>query len=475
MPTRYSDAGQPPRACDRCHAIKERCDRRRDATQCDRCLRLGHGCMTVRQERRPGRRPGTRDLKRAEVTRKQFTIQMSTVPDLVSALGFVDGVSNADRHLVERFFTRNHLLDTFSVGSSFSEGVRQQVMPRLLLSRATLLDAFLVCAISWADDDNAGACSGGDRASTCFRHASSALATLASLAVTDLPSMTDCLILGAMLSTFAMRLRLPDILAICRRTLGLIEPMYATVSSRNNSQTDLSMHSIPGVFLSCMVMWELRACLFSCAVPTLRFRPPVEAYADRHVGLCATLLPLLYDICDISNRMAHLTALNAGGLQEEINSLECSVRQWQPQMPDQFNAIFAGTDVSHMLCQAQVMRLAMLLILHRLRHPFGTDDGGGVAEVLASAILTQLEMTFVTTGQHVRCTDLPLMVACLELQGRERAKWLKDVAAFAGFSKEYGDHVRTALVSFWAALDGAIVVSWRDMVKAGAPFLRNPF
>ncbi|KAK8108351.1 hypothetical protein PG984_014152 [Apiospora sp. TS-2023a] len=391
---------------------------------------------------------------------------MSTVPALVSALGFADGMSSTDRHLVERFFTRNHILDTFSVGSNFSEGVRQQVMPRLLLSRATLLDGFLVCAISWADDDpDVGK---GDRASTCFRHASSALAVLASLAVTDLSSMTDCLILGALLSTFAIRLRLHDVLAICRRTLGLIEPMYATISGQK-----VSSHSIPGVFLSCMVMWELRACLFSCAVPTLRFRPPVEAYADRHVGLCATLLPLLYDVCEISNMMANPTIIEAGDLQEKIDSLECSVRLWQPMMPSQFNAIFGGTDVAHMLCQAQVMRLAMLLILHRLQYPFGSDDGG-VAQVLASAILTQLEMTFVATGQHVRCTDLPLMVACLELQGtEERAKWLADVAAFAGFSKEYGHHVRAALVSFWGALDGATMISWSEMVESGAPFLRN--
>lgn len=464
MSPRCMDANQPPRACDRCHAIKERCDWRTGGTQCNRCLRLGHCCKTVRQERRPGRKPGARDRRRSDKTRESCSVQESIVSGLVSTLG--DGVSVSHLQLIQRFLAQNHLLDIFSVGSTFGDAVRQQVFPRLVLSRATLLDGFLVCVMSWADD--AGPVT-GSRLGDCFRHASSALATLSSLEVTDMPTMADCLILGSMISSFAMRLRLHDVLSICSRTLGLIEPMYAAARS-NHAQPQ----SVPGVLLSCMVMWELRACLFSCAVPTLRFRPSAEVYADRHVGICATLLPLLYDICKLSCKIARqATTREAAGTQEELLGLEHSVRQWQPAMPERFNPEYGGTDIAHMLCQAQVMRLAMLLVIHRLRHPFGTSEGG-VAQVLATAVLTQLEMTFVATKQHVRCTDLPLLVACLELNGTERAKWLVNVAAFAGFSPEYGCHVQTALVSFWSALDRSTTISWSEMVKVGAPFLRNP-
>ncbi|KAK8061222.1 hypothetical protein PG997_015443 [Apiospora hydei] len=388
-------AGQPPRACDRCHAIKERCDwRRNDGAQCDRCLRLGHCCRTVRQERRPGRRPGVRNHKRAVDRTRQgrCAAEVSVVSGFIST--FAEAVSMTDRQLVERFFNQNHLLDTFSVGSSFSPGVRQQVIPRLFLSRETLLDGVLVCALSWADDADASAV--GGRLSTCFRHASSALATLASLEVTDLPTMTDCLILGAMLSTFAMRLRLNDVLAICRRTLGLVEPMYATRGSSNDQANP--MHSMPG-------LWGADAALST----------PAEAYADRHVGLCATLLPLLYDVCELSHEIG-----------DPLGTASPAA-------------------------------------------PFGTSDGGA-ARLLATAILMQLKMTFVATQQHVRCTDLPLLVACLELTGMERAKWLLDIAAFAGFSSEYGDHIRETLVSYWAVLDRSTAISWSDMVQAGAPF-----
>jgi hypothetical protein len=115
---------------------------------------------------------------------------------------------------------------------------------------------------------------------------------LTSFQVTNFQTMIDCLMLGALVSAFALKLRFYDVLAICGRTFGLIEPLYAV--------SDPSRHELR-MFLSCMVMWELHGCLFSCTVPTLRFKPPVEAYADRHVGMCATLLPLFHDICKVSH------------------------------------------------------------------------------------------------------------------------------------------------------------------------------
>ncbi|KAK6823021.1 hypothetical protein PG987_014566 [Apiospora arundinis] len=462
MPTQCMDIRQLPRACDRCHAVKERCDWPADDAQCVRCLRLGHCCKTIRRERRPGRKPGVRRHEHAHGTRERCPVQVATPSNFISTLG--QDVSASDQQLVERFLAQNRLLDIFSVGSTFGNEVRRQVFPRLVLSRATLLDSFLVCVISWADNIEAFTRS---RLGECFRHASSALATLASLEVTDIPTMADCLILGAMVSSFAMRLRLHDVLPIARRTLGLIEPMYTTASSNAQRQ------SVPGVLLSCVVMWELRACLFSCTMPTLRFRPPAEVYADRHVGLCATLLPLLYDICKLSHVIAHRPDMDASDVQDELLELECFNRQWQPTMPDEFDVHFGGTDVAHMLCQAQVMRLAMLLLIHRLQHPFGTNEGG-VAQTLATAILTQLEMTFVATKQHVRCTDLPLLVACLELKGKERARWLIDIPAYAGFSPEYGSHVQAVLVSLWAGMDSSTLMTWCDMVKSGVPFLQGP-
>ena len=379
------------------------------------------------------------------------------VPRRLSELSYL---SAADSQLVERTLFQDHLLDTFSVCSSFSERVREQVIPRLLLPQTTVLGGLLACAISWEGDVDGQANQG--RLRTCYQHASSALAALASFHVTDFQAMIDCLMLGSLVSTFAVRLRLNDILAICSRTLALIQPVYNT---SDPSRPELR------VFLSCMVMWELRGCLFSCAVPTLRFRPPAEAYADRHVGLCGTLLPLFYDVCKLSHALAYDNSDNDTILMG-LDVIELSAREWQPAVPENFTTRFSAIEVSHMLCQVHAMRAAALLVIHRLRYPFGLHNEP--ARALSLAILAQLEVTFAATKEAVRCIDLALMIACLELQGLERRKWLLNISRYAGFSPKYGKHMQDTLTSFWAAMDSSKTISWSDLATAGFPFLRNP-
>ncbi|KAF7555719.1 hypothetical protein G7Z17_g1953 [Cylindrodendrum hubeiense] len=472
---------QSSRACDRCHAIKERCEWMRDLGQCERCIRLQHHCVSIRPKGRPGRKPGsrgkrlpprlrshrneTRDDGRLLCARPGRPMRSNghitpvpTVPQSISDLGHVP---TDVRQLVHRLLFQGNLLDTFSVGSSFRERVRQQLIPHLLLPKPKFLDSLLVCAISWLGDVDDKTNPG--RMSTCYRYASSALATLASLQVTNFQTMTDCLVFGAMVSSFAVKLRLNDILAITSRTLSLIEPVYAV-----SDPARPELH----VFLSCTVMWELRGCLFSCTVPTLRFRPPAEAYVDRHVGLCATLLPLFHDICKLSYRLAHGKMENADIL-EELHAVQQLVHQWQPTVPEDFTTRYDTIEVAHMLCQAQVMRLAALLVTHRLRHSFGVNDIP--ARVLSMAILTQLETTLAATKQHVRCVDLALLVACLELKETGRQKWFPNIATFAGFSLQFGEHVQDALMSFWAAMDLFPTISWSELTVLGSPFLRNAY
>ncbi|KAI0454119.1 hypothetical protein F5B21DRAFT_514891 [Xylaria acuta] len=474
---------QPPRACDRCHAIKERCEWISDGGRCERCLRLQHVCETVRPKGRPGRKPGGRGKRLSPEVRlargaggggagdgrlsspctrlrMQRSGHVATVPKCIPGQE-LGNLSTDEQHLVGRFLFHSRVSDAFSINSSFGERVRGQVIPHILLSRTAFPDGLLACAISWAggvDDDqpNPG------RLTACYRHASSAIAMLTSLHVENFETMIDCLTLGALVSTFALKLRLYDVLAICRRTLGLIEPIY-TVS--DPARPELR------VFLSCLIVWELRACMFSCAVPTLRFRPPPEPYADRHVGLCGTLLPLLYDICKVSHAVAHCEIDDATDL-KELDAIEQSVRQWQPTVPEELPTRFDVVEVAHMLCQAQTMQAAALLVTHRLRYPFGVNDGP--AQVLSVSILSQIEMTRNVTKQPVRCTDLPLLVACIELKDDTgRQKWFSNIATFAGFSPQFREHVRDALRSYWLAIDTSDTISWNKLVALGFPFLRN--
>ncbi|KAI0812967.1 hypothetical protein GGR55DRAFT_687854 [Xylaria sp. FL0064] len=461
----------PPRACDRCHAIKERCEWVANQSQCERCLRLRHVCETVRPKGRAGRKPGVQGKQLVLGAHSSRKNRRSRVHDQrplfvwadfqkIHGSGHLATIPN-DQRLVRHFLFDDRLFNMFSVGSSFSEQARGQIIPHLLSSKPTFLDGLLACAMSWAGaigHDQANP----RRLTACYRYASSAIAMLTSLEVSDFRTMVDCLMLGALVSTFAVKLRLPDILAICSRTLGLIEPIYVV---SNPARAEFRG------FLCCVITWELRACLFSCTLPTLRYRPPLEAYADRHVGLSATLLPLLYDICKLSHMIARDETRHTD-IFEELDVVEKSVRHWQPPVPEDLTIRFDTIEVAHMLCHAQVMQKAALLVIHRLRCPFGVNDGP--AQVLSMSILSQIEMTFTVTKQPVRCSDIALLAACIELRGSGRRKWLSNVTAFSGFSPEFGQHVRNVLSSYWVLIDRFNTISWNRLVSSGAPFLRNP-
>ncbi|KAI0969473.1 hypothetical protein F4678DRAFT_438823 [Xylaria arbuscula] len=474
-----------PRACDRCHSIKERCEWVPNENKCERCLRLRHVCETVRQKGRPGRKPGVQGKQlvagiksvsksrggRADDDRLLANLAklkkmhrsgcVATITRSVSEFDFGD-ISDSDQHLVQKFLFDDRFLDMFSVAPSLTEKVRRQIIPHMLLSKTTFLDGFLACAISWAgavdqDQENPR------RLNACYRHASSAISKLISLQVSDFQAMIDCLMLGALVSSFTVKWRLHDTSAVCSRTLGLIEPIYA--------------RSDPGrpelrVFSTCMVIWELRACLFSCTAPTLRFKPPLEAYVDRHAGLSGTLLPLFYDICKLSYVIAlcKTTGL-ATGISGELDIVEQSVRRWQPAVPEDLTTRFTTIEVAHMLCQAHVMHTAALLVIHRLKYPFGVNDGP--AQVLSMSILSQVEMTTVVTKLPLRCVEIALMVACIELKENERQKWLSGTNKFSASSPEFRHHVHDTLRSYWALIDTSDTISWNGLVSLGTPFLRN--
>ncbi len=417
-------------------------------------------CLANRPAGRPGRKPRRKREDALSGSDGRADAQPLCVGNRVTKCrASLIGAATVPQGVMPPRLIRADLREIFSIGPASVNSRESEIMPRLLVSKTTLRDGFLACAISW-DGDVDGHPSSGSLGS-CYQHASSALATLASFQVTNVETMTDCLMLGAFVATFAIKLRVNDLLTICSRTLDLIAPMYAL----NDPASDGLL-----VFLNCMVMHEVSGCLFDCTAPTLRFRPPEGAYVDRHAGLCATLLPLFYDICKLNHALAH--GLEADrDTRTALDELDRSVQEWLPVVPDNFTTRFTAIEVAHMLCQAQVLRLTALLVLHRLRYPFGMNDAP--AQALSVTILSQLEMTFHVTGQHVRCVNLALLVACLELKGPERQRWLSNVTAFAGYSSHFGEHVEGTLESYWAAIDMFETLSWQELAALGSPFLRN--
>ncbi|KAJ6125269.1 hypothetical protein N7471_012586 [Penicillium samsonianum] len=59
---------------------------------------------------------------------------------------------------------------------------------------------------------------------------------------------------------------------------------------------------------------------------------------------------------------------------ERLDTIQDSLERWQPSPPPDFIERFTQSEVVGMLAQAKILRLAALLIVHRLRYLYGQCD-----------------------------------------------------------------------------------------------------
>ncbi|PHH90781.1 hypothetical protein CDD83_2672 [Cordyceps sp. RAO-2017] len=437
-------------SCDRCHASKERCCRTPGRAQCERCARLRYACQSDRPHRNPGR--PRRDAGAERAPSSSSSSSSSSGSSIVQSRGSPPTTERIDTRgpVLERSLSVNgdlsgpelRLLDRaladkfneqFLLGPGFCEAHRRCLASHLFSFKPVLKDAFLAVALAWEDD--------GGRLDDGFRRASAALASLCSFQVRNRDDVSVCLLLGGVILTFAYKVRVRDVRAICSQTLNLVKPVYDLGC--------VSPHLEGASFLYELAMSDMAECLFRTSAPTLRIRPPpTTTQVDSLVGLCVGLLPHLYDLCELSHAMRHGAA--AADVAQPLLALELAIRGWRPRLADALDDRFSASEVAHLICQAQVMRIAALIVLHRLRYPFWCQDEAALA--LAYSILSLLDMTLLTTGSAPRSVDLALSIACLELhEADERACWLRNLSPTGRYSTPFFERTKQMLDEVWAA------------------------
>lgn len=162
-------------------------------------------------------------------------------------------------------------------------------------------------------------------------------------------------------------------------------------------------------------------CMAHREVPIIRLPETGRIIIDRYAGLCATLLPHLYDICAWSHaqkREVRDTASNSPSeAYEKLAEIEERIQHWRPPAPPELYTDFGQNEVLAMVTQANTYRLAGLLVIHRLRYPLGVEDEAG--QFLANSIFSELSY-FVKTDAN-KSTALPIVfpitLAMFELEG----------------------------------------------------------
>ncbi|CAG8930268.1 unnamed protein product [Penicillium salamii] len=162
-------------------------------------------------------------------------------------------------------------------------------------------------------------------------------------------------------------------------------------------------------------------CLVHREIPIIRLGSMQRIVVDRYAGLCATLLPHLYDICECSHALKTTAfepesdALYA--IWERLDDIEESIRRWRAQTPPRLFETYGQNAVLAMITQANVYRLAGLLVIHRLRYPLGVEDEQ--AQKFANNIFAELAFFAKSADQSASALPVvfPLTVAMFEIEG----------------------------------------------------------
>ncbi|KAJ5929037.1 hypothetical protein N7454_006885 [Penicillium verhagenii] len=460
-----SSSGSTKRACDQCHMVKEKCRRASITASCQRCSRLGQTCQTARSTVKAGRKPrGTRKLS---YTLPQFTIAIDSDPSSQYPTPYNAGLGSnpvifSDLDQWERHFLNlmkedtatPSPLDKFLVGPSFHASHHISFVQNLIQPTPELKNASVACAAVLFGDQFS------ERAETVIdighKRAAMAVSSLRSFQLRDERDLTTILVLSVAMITFAMHVEDGQHYLIAHYTLSLIKSQAQSLLDYASPLMDLLM---------CLVCTETFECLLKCKVPTWRLDTRGRGRTvDRYLGLSYPLFCHLFDICEIGNLLRRDVKNSRPDIMSRLDEIHAKVARWEPSSPTDLLERFTHAEIVALFAQAKILQLAALLIIHRLRFPFGRHDS--VAQGLSQAILDQFDHVIELTGRSVPCTSLPYLTSCFEIQGEEpRKRALTRSLKIITFSKQAQIKFTNALTSVWKARDLGDRFHWFEISK----------
>jgi Fungal Zn(2)-Cys(6) binuclear cluster domain len=431
------------RACDRCHTVKERCRWDVGRPACQRCARLKHDCRLRRPLQKVGRKSRGRRLLTCSNNSDLSCYQNSTPS---SSAGCCPSTISNSRKSIEELSSPSPRVQTqyspppdlaifgrlppleqdvlrlclgaqeavgrFTIGPSFYSQHQRATLTQLYSAFSQLKDAFLSCAPVLASQHNVDLPETMEK--FCYNKAATALTSLSTFKVRDRQDVSITLALGVATLTFALSMSDGGTSTLARHTLGLIKPYY---------EADIVLDPDEKSCMICLVLVETIGCLYRADLPTLRFECKEDDDSiDRYLGVSAPLLAQLYDLCDINHSLSRGDVHDMPSITARLDKVESAMHDWVPNPSPDFPKNYDHGEVVNILAQAKGLRLAILLIVHRLRCAYGCRDQE--AAVLANVIFDELEVAAEITQHLVKCTDLCLMAASLEQtdeRGRKRA------------------------------------------------------
>ncbi|KAJ5697345.1 hypothetical protein N7488_011029 [Penicillium malachiteum] len=261
------------RACDQCHAVKEKCRRETPTVPCERCARLGQNCRTIRTPGKAGRKPqGTRKLSYTlPSTPISATGDMATESpghsSPTSTLLYNAALNSnpaifSDLDEWEQYFLdfikdiiAPSPLDKFLVGPSFHDSHHTSFVQNLIQPVPELKNASVACAAVLFGDLFTEYTS--TTVDIGHKRAALAVSSLRSFRISDEKDLMTMLILTVAMITFAMHVKDGQPYLIARYTLSLIETQYQHLIRFESPMMDLLMCLISTDTFECFLRSEI--------------------------------------------------------------------------------------------------------------------------------------------------------------------------------------------------------------------------
>lgn len=470
--------GPAKRACDQCHTVKEKCRRTQTNASCERCHRLNQTCQTNRHAAKTGRKP--RCSQRLFYTLPNPINSPVGKPDtaetenILSAISPYNGGLGANPAILssldkwERHFLNlmkdmlvSSPLDRFLVGPSFHESHHVSFIQNFLRPNPALKHAAVACAaILFGENNDENA-----KTSVEIGHSRAALAisSLRSFKIENQQDLATVLTLGVAMVTFALHVSDGQAFLISHYTLSLVKQQAHCIYALNSTMIDYWM---------CLVCTETFECLLKSEAPTMRVDPSRRSHTvDRYLGVSSTIFAHFYDICEVGSSLKNASMAKVANTMGCLASIEAAVDQWQTSPPSNFLDNYTQAEVLSMLSQAKIFRSAALLIIHRMRHPFGEQDREAFG--LGRAIIDEFDMILQFTQRSIPCTALPYLAACFEVTDSEsRSSVIRKSKDIVTFSKQSRFRFEKTLTAVWKARDAGQRMHWFEL--GGYAYLGGP-
>ncbi len=402
-------------------------------------------------------------------------------------------MTSRDVFLLQAMFDEGRFIRRFILGPSFAQRELDQLFASLYASPDLLLDPFLACSAMFRRVMKMDSASRDAKADHHYKNSARAVKALRERGDQDGKQQQNTMSLDLALGLGVVTFDLMDSglhgHSVARYTIRMLQ---GHSPSSRDAQQGLYRGGLPLIFM------DTCNCIVRRQVPVLRLPPPtLAAEVDRYIGLSTSLLPLLFDICLVSHELSVLESRRDEGewkrstkeLDQELLRLDSRVRSWNAlteDVPIQKN--FTPSEIAVMTKQATLLKASAILILHRLRFPFGTNDEPALE--LATLILVDINTLYhdptITADEReprggVQRNSLfeyrlglPFLVAAVELQDPGQRKLTLSLLQHVVCKRMYPS-VHQLLGQFveyvWSARDSGFSECWMDLTAPGPPLV----